>query len=804
MPKITVRSIENLARIAVASVGHPPGEGAPRVIRIGLPGRQGPTGDVNPQMPILAAAAEASAAAAGASETAALAAQDAAETARTQAQSAQSAAESARDTASGHATAAGTARTAAESARDTAQGAATTATTKAGEAAASAAAALVSETAAEAARDDAATYAGIDYIKQTWTALAAVTGSVGEYGYVLDEDTGTHTDPVTASAVANAGRYAWSASPAGWERIAGTGLTEATARAERNVLATYIYPLQQALIAQGWNTAGNLPTPYYPPLLGSDGEAALFDLFTDHLYYAGGTVYDSKAALLGALGGAEASAAVNFGPWVSSTRTPAVPNQTFDADVSGWDTYGTASVSWSSANGGQLVLTGDGGNRRAARHQILPADGSLKSKCFRITGTGARGTSGNSFQFVGTVQNSTFGASVGSGLITSTTLTTPAPCFLNTGPGTGAWVGFMNTGATGTGTGLMTEIDVREARPWEAFPQGAFDLFVQFETPASIATDQVLWQADAATERDRIRLVMQASDNHLLLVVTQNNSAIASLDLGAVALSESHKVAIGIGDSYFAASLNGSTPLIDASGSAPGVAYMRVGRSFTGEDWLGTVTRVAMCASSMDPTWLQYVTGGGIAEPGLWTEGDSYMAGSGGVVLNQKLATATSIPAVNTAVGGSTFGTIRDRVLNAPLYLLPYTLVIWDGSANGFVSVSDTLAMLDQMVTRIGHSRWLFIPPVVSANTGTSPTEPSAYNLSMKEIRDTAISTYGPQHVLDPWPILQALAADATDDADVAGGSLPRSIYLDGVHLNSAAMDAIATAAAVKIAVLVA
>ncbi|WP_148087130.1 SGNH/GDSL hydrolase family protein, partial [Pseudogemmobacter humi] len=42
---------------------------------------------------------------------------------------------------------------------------------------------------------------------------------------VLDLDTGTHTDPVAGGTVANAGRYSWSASPAGWRRIGETGLS---------------------------------------------------------------------------------------------------------------------------------------------------------------------------------------------------------------------------------------------------------------------------------------------------------------------------------------------------------------------------------------------------------------------------------------------------------------------------------------------------------------------------------------------------------------------------------------------------
>ena len=60
---------------------------------------------------------------------------------------------------------------------------------------------------------------------ETWVLLNGITGSVdGEGAEVLDTDTGTHTDPVAGGTVNNAGRYSWSATPAGWRRIGDTRL----------------------------------------------------------------------------------------------------------------------------------------------------------------------------------------------------------------------------------------------------------------------------------------------------------------------------------------------------------------------------------------------------------------------------------------------------------------------------------------------------------------------------------------------------------------------------------------------------
>lgn len=67
----------------------------------------------------------------------------------------------------------------------------------------------------------------------TWAVLSTLTGSTaGQGAEVLDTDTGTHTDPVVGGTVSNAGRYTWSASPAGWKRIGDTGLSGVNTRVD--------------------------------------------------------------------------------------------------------------------------------------------------------------------------------------------------------------------------------------------------------------------------------------------------------------------------------------------------------------------------------------------------------------------------------------------------------------------------------------------------------------------------------------------------------------------------------------------
>lgn len=73
----------------------------------------------------------------------------------------------------------------------------------------------------------AATYAGINHRTASWTALAAISGTAGQTGYVSDDDAGTHTDPITSATVSNAGVFAWAADGLGSAqatRIGSTGI----------------------------------------------------------------------------------------------------------------------------------------------------------------------------------------------------------------------------------------------------------------------------------------------------------------------------------------------------------------------------------------------------------------------------------------------------------------------------------------------------------------------------------------------------------------------------------------------------
>jgi len=172
----------------------------------------------------------------------------------------------------------------------------------------------------------------------------------------------------------------------------------------------------------------------------------------------------------------------------------------------------------------------------------------------------------------------------------------------------------------------------------------------------------------------------------------------------------------------------------------------------------------------------------------LHAEGDSYMAGAYQVILADMIGRETGRLIERTARGGSTMAEIRARIEADPS-LAYKTVVLWDGSANGYGSVEAYLAEIDAIVALLGTEHLLLIPPVT---VGPSPDgAPTDYTRDMQAVRD-AIAARGVL-TFDPVPVLARLADGSEQDArDVAAGMVPSSLLIDDVHLNARAMQAIA------------
>ncbi|NRF09385.1 SGNH/GDSL hydrolase family protein [Agrobacterium pusense] len=115
----------------------------------------------------------------------------------------------------------------------------------------------------------------------TWAKLATIAGDGhGQIGRVPTTDTGTHVDPVNGAMVRNSGDFAWSVSPAGWERIRDTfDVPEVTAKLDLigpRRLMTAIWAVvsklgQSPLFMEGPETDFRLRNPYLDKTLSTLG-----------------------------------------------------------------------------------------------------------------------------------------------------------------------------------------------------------------------------------------------------------------------------------------------------------------------------------------------------------------------------------------------------------------------------------------------------------------------------------------------------------------------------------------------------
>lgn len=542
------------------------------------------------------------------------------------------------------------------------------------------------------------------------------------------------------------------------------------------------------------------------PLLNFAGTAAIFDMDTaTGVYWTNGLRYTTQADLITAVGGSLAGQILTVGPYVDPLAAEYITNGTFDSATTGWTASANATISISS---GEFVV--DGTVASASAYQALAG---YPGRAFAFTGTGRRGTNAANSPFIAaTTQAAGFPGNFSSGTAVTASNST-STIYISSGAGSNTWFGVKYS--SGTGTSIWDNFTVKEVMPmagWASFAAGdsgvagpGWGVLIEGTAPASLpgsGLQKVIYQADAAQERDLVKLHWSDTGT-VILSVKNNNASTATLTLGSVAAGSSFRVAATINKGTnatgtgVAGSLKGGNSLssITAATTSPGVSHVRLAQNSSGgSTWDGTITRLAIVPQRQPTDWLEINTVSGTA---LWSEGDSYMDGAGGVVLNDKLETALGYPVVNSAVGGSTLAGIRSRII-AKNYLRNRPLVIWDGSANGFTDVASSLALMQEVRDWKGDANIVWIASIATPNpaTASSPTV-SAYTTSLVSLRNAAITAFGSAHVYDPLPVLQALGNGGTDDNnDIAAGLAPRSTLLTQnsgeVHLSNAAMNAVA------------
>lgn len=234
----------------------------------------------------------------------------------------------------------------------------------------------------------------------TWAALSAVTGAAGDKAVIL-QDAGTHTDPVTSTAgVVNEGLYVWSASPAGWKRIADTPEAKSQAWAEGTLpggAGTKSAKEHAEDSATSAATAEAASGPTYASTAAglaatTSGEAFAVDagggLVSVYLNSSGTAVLQRTLATTGELAASGGSALVGHiasgtgavARTVQSKLRDTVATQDFTshavADAAGVELYNPANVTSTRANGAAVVANQWGPGR------VTTADGNKRGKWF--------------------------------------------------------------------------------------------------------------------------------------------------------------------------------------------------------------------------------------------------------------------------------------------------------------------------------------------------------------------------------------------------------------------------------------
>lgn len=296
------------------------------------------------------------------------------------------------------------------------------------------------------------------------------------------------------------------------------------------------------------------------------------------------TEYASEALLNTAAGITKTgNVRVNTAPYIDPALTNLLVNGDFSSGTTGWAASGTGA---SIANvGGELEFT-SGGSLNAFSQGVSGTQG--KAFVYRLTGR--RGTTANSISISSGINNTVSG-SIGSifGTTSNQTFDLEVSSVADT-----TYFGARNSSGAGSGTFLADNGFVWEARPFLGFQNTSIAGAIQATAAAAATVDEVLWQCDDNSERNRIRVARLVADDTLHVIVTGNNATQADLNMGVVADGAAFEISFSCTQNAFYASLNGAYPVQDVSGYCPSATRMRIGRSFTGDLWTGSIERVTV------------------------------------------------------------------------------------------------------------------------------------------------------------------------------------------------------------------
>jgi hypothetical protein len=162
----------------------------------------------------------------------------------------------------------------------------------------------------------------------------------------------------------------------------------------------------------------------------------------------------------------------------------------------------------------------------------------------------------------------------------------------------------------------------------------------------------------------------------------------------------------------------------------------------------------------------------------FWAVGDSYVGGAGGASLAIGLRNQ-GLTVISSAVGGSTMADIRDQIFaDLPLIRRCTALVVWDGSANGYVDAVSYADLLEAALDAAGVP-FVVLPSAVPFGQVSTIAGP---------IRDEFVARWGSS--VHDW------RGSIANTAGVINENRMLNYPADNVHLNQTAHNEAAAAIA--------
>jgi hypothetical protein len=302
---------------------------------------------------------------------------------------------------------------------------------------------------------------------------------------------------------------------------------------------------------------------------------------------------------------------------------------------------------------------------------------------------------------------------------------------------------------------------------------------------------------DLGTNASVVVALHNSANSQIIQQVRASNTTLASTSLGPYSLGRTLKTVQSVKSQAFFAAINGIGGAFATPGSAalPAITKCRIGGGYaSGQEWSGEIYRFTIIPTPLLTSEAAIGTAYSVPNWKALIEGDSYGDGSNNVGVISRLAVLSRQQIYPSAIGGSTITNVRDRILALSASVKALPTAIWDGDANGYSTAAAYLAIYDQAVQALGHSRFVVIPPTIR----TPLTEPD--KTAYRDITAGLKAAY-PNNVVDAMPILIANGDPVADAADIAAGCVPTSLLQAGnVHLNDAGMNPVMAAVYAKMA----